>query len=32
LHLFDAEHRDYYDLSNLWGDAPRVRWEQEREA
>ncbi len=28
LHLFDAEHRDYYDLSNLWGDAPRVRWEE----
>jgi ribosome-associated protein len=30
LHLFDAEHRDYYDLSNLWGDAPRVQWEAER--
>jgi ribosome-associated protein len=30
LHLFDAEHRDYYDLSNLWGDAPRLRWEAER--
>lgn len=27
IHLFDAEHREYYDLSNLWGDAPRVPWE-----
>jgi ribosome-associated protein len=30
LHLFDAEHRDYYDLSNLWGDAPRVQWEPQQ--
>jgi ribosome-associated protein len=30
LHLFDAEHRDYYDLSNLWGDAPRVPWEAQQ--
>jgi ribosome-associated protein len=27
IHLFDAEHRDYYDLANLWGDAPRISWE-----
>jgi len=27
LHLFDEEHRDYYDLSGLWGDAPRVEWQ-----
>jgi ribosome-associated protein len=27
LHLFDAQHRDYYDLSNLWGDAPRIPWQ-----
>jgi ribosome-associated protein len=26
IHLFDAEHRDYYDLDGLWGDAPRVTW------
>lgn len=26
LHLFDAEHRRYYDLELLWGDAPRVEW------
>jgi ribosome-associated protein len=24
LHLFDEEHREYYDLDGLWGDAPRV--------
>ncbi|MBK9127979.1 MAG: ribosome silencing factor [Phycisphaerales bacterium] len=24
VHLFDAEHRAYYDLDGLWGDAPRV--------
>jgi len=27
VHLFDAEHRAYYDLDNLWGDAPRVDWQ-----
>jgi ribosome-associated protein len=27
IHLFDAEHRDYYDLESLWGDAPRINWE-----
>jgi ribosome-associated protein len=26
VHLFDAEHREYYDLDGLWGDAPRVEW------
>ena len=31
VHLFDAEHRSYYDLDRLWGDAPRVAWD-EREA
>jgi len=30
IHLFDEEHRDYYDLSSLWGDAPRVPWEPTR--
>lgn len=29
VHLFDEEHRDYYDLDGLWGDAPQVRWEEE---
>ncbi len=24
VHLFDEEHRSYYDLDGLWGDAPRV--------
>ena len=28
VHLFDEEHRSYYDLEMLWGDAPRVRWER----
>jgi len=26
VHLFDDETRRYYDLENLWGDAPRVEW------
>lgn len=28
VHLFDPEHRRYYDLEMLWGDAPRVKWEK----
>ncbi|MFM8401373.1 MAG: RsfS/YbeB/iojap family protein, partial [Pirellula sp.] len=24
VHLFDQEHRQYYDLEGLWGDARRV--------
>lgn len=28
VHLFDDETRRYYDLENLWGDAPRVEWNQ----
>ena len=28
VHLFDADHRSYYDLEMLWGDAPRVRWKK----
>ncbi len=24
IHLFDAEHRRFYDLDGLWGDAPRI--------
>lgn len=27
IHLFDEEHRDYYDLANLWGEAPRIAWQ-----
>jgi ribosome-associated protein len=30
VHLFDDNTRRYYDLENLWGDAPRVEWEQGR--
>lgn len=29
IHLFDAGHREYYDLDGLWGDAPRVAWNDE---
>jgi ribosome-associated protein len=29
VHLFDAEHRRYYDLELIWGEAPRVDWENE---
>jgi ribosome-associated protein len=28
VHLFDDNTRRYYDLENLWGDAPRIEWEQ----
>lgn len=28
IHLFDNEHRSYYDLDGLWGDAPRIDWRQ----
>lgn len=27
IHLFSDEARAYYDLDNLWGDAPRIAWE-----
>ncbi len=26
VHLFDTEHREYYDLDGLWGDAPKIEW------
>ena len=26
IHLFDSEHREFYDLELLWGDAPRLEW------
>lgn len=29
VHLFDAEHRRYYDLELIWGEAPRVDWQDE---
>lgn len=32
VHLFDPEHRKYYDLEMLWGDAPRVKWERRAKA
>ena len=28
VHLFDADHRSYYDLEMLWGDAPKTRWKR----
>lgn len=28
VHLFDAQHREYYDLDSLWGDAPEVAWQK----
>jgi len=29
LHIFDPAARNYYDLDNLWGDAPRVEWKRQ---
>jgi ribosome-associated protein len=26
-HAMNAESRRYYDLERLWGDAPRVEWQ-----
>ncbi len=28
VHIFDEEHRQYYDLELIWGDAPRLRWKK----
>lgn len=28
VHLFDGEHRQFYALEMLWGDAPTVPWER----
>ena len=28
VHLFSADSRAYYDLDLLWGDAPRVDWQE----
>ncbi len=32
VHVFRQEERDYYRLENLWGDAPRIEWEEEAKA
>ena len=29
LHVFGNEARSYYDLDGLWGDAPRVEWNEQ---
>ncbi len=32
IHVFDGEHREYYDLELLWGDAPKVDWARSESA
>ena len=32
VHLFDEDHRRYYDLELIWGGAPRVRWRARKPA
>jgi ribosome-associated protein len=32
LHIFTPEHRTYYDLELLWGDAPRIEWQRSASA
>lgn len=29
VHIFDKQKRRYYDLELLWGDAPRIEWQDE---
>jgi ribosome-associated protein len=29
VHVFDKEAREFYELDQLWADAPRVDWESE---
>jgi ribosome-associated protein len=29
VHIFDPHSRGYYDLENLWADAPHVDWRRE---
>lgn len=28
VHIFHHEKREFYSLESLWGDAPRIEWEQ----
>ncbi|MCC6425066.1 MAG: ribosome silencing factor [Phycisphaerales bacterium] len=29
FHVFNGDSRPYYDLDNLWGDAPRIDWRKD---
>jgi len=31
VHLFDQEYRNFYDLELLWGDAPKIPWQQKND-
>ena len=28
VHIFDEQHRRYYDLELIWGESPHVRWKR----
>jgi ribosome-associated protein len=28
VHVFNDASRQFYDLDNLWGDAPRIEWQE----
>lgn len=28
VHVFDQQHREYYDLELIWGEAANVRWQR----
>jgi ribosome-associated protein len=31
IHVFDEQRRRFYDLELLWGDAPRIDWQEDEE-
>lgn len=32
VHVFSADHRNFYDIESAWADAPKVRWQKAQRA